>query len=99
MHRSQLPRQIIRVSALVLLAHRVNAAPQDVVTTEAEDLAEALEQLDQSFQYPGLRSGHGTATVGGARYRDQPTPQPGPVSAPTGQGLPQIGVEVPETDQ
>lgn len=45
---------------------------------EAAQLGQALRQIDQSYQYQGLRSGHGSASVGGSAYRDQ-------ISARTGQ--------------
>lgn len=46
-------------------------AADDAVNAEASDLGQALERIDQSFTYHGLRSGHGSASVGGAQFRDR----------------------------
>ncbi|WP_372765044.1 hypothetical protein [Litorivivens sp.] len=43
---------------------------RDSVLAEAEDVAESIGSLNQSYYYSGLRSGHGSARVGGSAFRD-----------------------------
>ncbi len=45
------------------------------VDEQLQDTARALESLNQSYAYHGLRSGHGSAVVGGSRYQDWPARQ------------------------
>lgn len=59
----------MRPGLAVLLGLGVSSASQ---ADEAQDAAEALGQLDQSYAYHGLRSGHGSAVVGGSSFGDAP---------------------------
>lgn len=51
-----------------LVAGMINL--RDSINAESEDLAEAIGSLDQSFAYDGLRSGSGSARVGGSGFVD-----------------------------
>lgn len=66
------------------------AAAQEALNNEAEELQSALENVDQSYEYLGLQSGHGSARVGGSRYTDPATaPHRPPVrTAPPTEALP-----------
>lgn len=59
------------------------AAAQDALSTEAEELQSALENVDQSYEYLGLQSGHGSARVGGSRYTDPATARSRPPARTT----------------
>ncbi len=64
----------IHLVATLTLACASTAHADDALTTEATELGEALGRLDQSFEFHGLRSGHGSTRVGGSRYDDRPNP-------------------------
>ncbi len=63
------PAALMRPGLAVLLGLGVSSLSP---ANEAEDAAEALGQLDQSYAYHGLRSGHGSAIVGGSSFGDAP---------------------------
>lgn len=43
---------------------------RDATLAETEDVAESIGSLNQSYSFPGLRSGNGSASVGGSGFRD-----------------------------
>lgn len=44
---------------------------RDSVLAEAEDAAESIGSLNQSYYYDGIRNSHGTARVGGSAFYDR----------------------------
>lgn len=68
------PGQCARKLAIVWLGLVCGtaSAEETALKAEAAEVGAALERIDQSFRYHGLRAGHGSAAVGGAAYRDMP---------------------------
>ncbi len=55
-----------------LLASGFSMSVGNAHASEAEDGAEALGQLDQSYAFHGLRTGHRSAIVAGSSFGDAP---------------------------